>query len=470
MSLPKIAIVGRPNVGKSSLLNCIAGRRISIVEDTPGVTRDRISTPIVLGHGEDAPYVELVDTGGMGIEDHDNLTDHVEGQISFGLRGADVIVFVVDAREGIVSLDRHVAKKLRRIKKSVILVANKIDEAALVTEIEEFRKLGFGAPLAISARHNRNINELLTRMREEVAHLPPAKPLPADLQLAIVGKRNAGKSTLINALAGEDRVIVSEVPGTTRDSVDVQIEFEDRALTLIDTAGVKKKRKLNNDIEFYSQHRSMRSVRRADVVAMVIDASLPVSQVDKNLAGVIMEEHKPVMIVVNKWDLAKNKATPDDYVEYFAKEFPGLAFAPISFISATEGVNISDTINLAYQLWEQANERVTTGILNAALKEILEKRGPSHKSGTKPPKIYYASQVSTAPPTIVCFVNDTRSFDEGYQRFMINQFREYLPFPEVPIRLFLRGRKNQTAAQRLENRNAKQQENFDSDENQNSEN
>ena len=457
MSLPKIAIVGRPNVGKSSLLNCIAGRRISIVEDTPGVTRDRISTPILLGNEEDAPFVELVDTGGMGIEDHDNLTDHVEGQISFGLRGADVIVFVVDAREGIVSLDKHVAGKLRKQKTPVILVANKIDEAALITEIAEFRKLGFGPAIAISARHNRNIPELLNRLREEVAHLPLEKPLPADLQLAIVGKRNAGKSTLINKLAGEDRVIVSEVPGTTRDSVDVQIELEGRTLTLIDTAGVKKKRKLSNDIEFYSQHRSFRSIRRADVVAMVIDASLPVSQVDKNLAGVIMEEHKPVMIVVNKWDLAQDKATPDDYLEYFSKEFPGLAFAPISFISATEDVNIEQTINLAYQLWSQANERVTTGVLNAAIKEILEKRGPSHKAGTKPPKIYYASQVSTAPPTIVCFVNDTRSFDEGYQRFMVNQFREYLPYPEIPIRLFLRGRKKQTAAERVENRNVNQQ-------------
>ncbi len=445
MSLPIVAIVGRPNVGKSSLLNCLAGRRISIVDPTPGVTRDRVSTPVALGDGKDARYVEMVDTGGMGIEDHDQLTDHVEGQIAYGIEAADVILFVVDAREGMASLDRHVAEQLRRQEKPIILVANKIDQSGILSEIGELTRLGFGEPLAVSAMHNRGINALLARILDAVDHLPPVQPAETGMKLAIVGKRNAGKSTLTNALAGEQRVIVSEKPGTTRDSVDVQIEFKGQPLTLIDTAGVKKKRKLSNDIEYYSQHRAMRSVRRADVVALMIDASLPVGQVDKNLAGIIAEEFKPVLIVVNKWDLAEGYATPEDYAEYFGKEFPSLSFAPISFCSATENVNIEQTIGLAQQLYRQAQIRIPTAKVNEVIEAILAKRGPSHKSGTKPPKIYYASQVTSAPPTIVCFVNDTRSFDTGYQRFLTNQFREYLPFSEVPIRVLIRGKLQEKA-------------------------
>lgn len=441
MSLPVVTIVGRPNVGKSSLLNCLAGRRISIVDATPGVTRDRVSTTVRLGEPGRQRLIELVDTGGMGIEDADRLTDHVEGQILQAMQEAAVVLFVVDAREGITPLDQHVAERLRRLGKPVLLVANKIDQARVVGETGELYGLGFGEPLEISAIHQSNIGELLEGLMELLPDEPEASDenVPA-MKLAIVGKRNAGKSTIVNALAGQERVIVSEVPGTTRDSVDVLIQAGSRKLMLIDTAGVRRKKSLANDVEFYSQHRALRSVRRADVVALVIDASLKVSQVDKNLAGVIAGEYKPVLIVVNKWDLAREASEPEAYQEYFGKTFPELSYAPISFTTATEGVNLTETLDLAEELLAQARTRVGTGQLNQVIEEIATLRGPSHKAGTKPPKILYASQVGVEPPTIVCFVNDPRSFDEGYRRFLINRLREHLPFAEVPIRLFFRGR------------------------------
>lgn len=445
MSLPIVAIVGRPNVGKSSLLNALVGRRIAIVDATPGVTRDRISAPCELLADEtgDRGYIELVDTGGMGIEDSDRLTDHVEAQIDYAIEAASVILFVVDAREGIVSLDRTAARRLRRSNTPVVLVANKIDIANMASERGEFFALGFGEALPISAAHATGLADVLDVVAERLGDAP-AGPAPEDtMKLAIVGKRNAGKSTFINALAGVDRVIVSEVPGTTRDSVDVNVELDGRTFTLIDTAGVRKRKSLSGDIEYYSRHRALRSIRRADVIALMIDASLPVSQVDKYLAGEIAEQFKPVVLLVNKWDLAKDVAAGEDYAEYLGKTFPELSFAPISLTTATEGRNVRETIVLAEQLFRQARTRVTTGELNTYIEEIVALRGPSHKAGTKPPKIYYAAQVAVAPPTIVCFVNDIRSFGEGYRRFMLNRLRERTPYCEVPIRVMFRGRPRQ---------------------------
>ena len=442
MSLPIVAIVGRPNVGKSSLLNALVGRRIAIVDATPGVTRDRISAPCELLADETGArgYIELVDTGGMGIEDSDRLTDHVEAQIDYAIEAASVILFVVDAREGIVSLDRTAARRLRRSNTPVVLVANKIDVADMASERGEFFGLGFGEALPISAAHATGLADVLDAVAERLGDAP-AGPAPEDtMKLAIVGKRNAGKSTFINALAGADRVIVSEVPGTTRDSVDVNVELDGRTFMLIDTAGVRKRKSLSGDIEYYSRHRALRSIRRTDVVALMIDASVPVSQVDKYLAGEIAEQFKPVVLMVNKWDLARDSAAGEDYADYLGKAFPELSFAPISLTTATEGENVRETIVLAEQLFRQSRTRVTTGELNTYIEEIVALRGPSHKAGTRPPKIYYAAQIAVAPPTIVCFVNDVRSFGEGYRRFMLNRLRERTPYCEVPIRVMFRGR------------------------------
>jgi len=437
MSLPIVAIVGRPNVGKSSLLNALAGRRIAIVDPTPGVTRDRISAPVEVGDG----FIELVDTGGMGIEDADNLTDLVEEQISYAIRSADVILFVIDAREGFTPLDRHVAEVLRRADKQVILLANKVDQADLVTLVHEAYKLGFGEPLSVSAVHMVGLRELRERLWQKLGENLTDRPPDPVMKLAVVGKRNAGKSTFVNSLAGQQRVIVSETPGTTRDSVDVTIELDGETFTLIDTAGVRKRSRLGGDIEFYSLHRALRSIRRADVVAFMIDASVPVSQVDKDLAGDIAKLYKPVVIVVNKWDQAEGKATPQAYSEYLTKTFPELSYAPVSMTAAATGLNVRQTVHLAEKLFRQASTRVETGRINQVVGEIVQIRGPSHKTGTRPPKILYATQVGTAPPTIVCFVNDVRSFGTTYQRFLLNQLRQRLPFGEIPIRLLFRNRR-----------------------------
>ncbi len=437
MSLPVVAIVGRPNVGKSSLLNALARKRISIVEPTAGVTRDRVSALIEL---EDH-YFELIDTGGFGIEDHDNLTEHVEGQITQAISKADLVVFVVDVRSGLVTLDKTVAELLRKHDRKVLLVANKADAPDMENLVGEFYALGYGEPVCVSAEHGRNRVELIERLIEELVGLDTARPEDTEMKLAIVGKRNAGKSTFINALVGEDRVIVSEVAGTTRDAVDVRFEKDGKTFVAIDTAGVRKKGKMmrsNDSIEFYSYTRATASISRADIIMLFIDASLPVSQVDKKLARFILDERKPCIIVINKWDLAKEKANTEDYAEYLDRMLPGLNYAPISFITATEGKNIQSLVDLAATLYKQATTKISTSKLNKVVKAITESRVPSarHKLGL--PRIYYGTQVAINPPTILLFANDPDKIDENYRRFMVNRFRETLPFGEVPIRLLIR--------------------------------
>src|SRR5438105_1983063 len=357
MAVPLVAIGGRPNVGKSSLFNWLAGRRIAIVDPTAGVTRDRLTT---LVHSGDRPF-ELVDTGGIGFTDKDNLTAEIERQIETALDQADVILFVVDARTGPVPLDEDVARRLRYVNKPILCVANKADRPELDPQTAEFYKLGRGKLVCVSAQQKRGKDELLSLIRQRLPE-PDGSDAAQDvtLKLAIVGRRNTGKSTFINSLAQSERVIVSEVPGTTRDSVDVRFESDGKVFIAIDTAGVRHKGSIASDIEFYSLARAERSVRRADVVLLFHDARVRVSKVDKQLAGYVLEQHKPAVFVINKWDLMAPMPT-GKFAQYLHATFPNLDFMPIAFITAKEGKNVQTLLNLAQNLHKQATARVTTG-------------------------------------------------------------------------------------------------------------
>lgn len=438
MALPKIAIVGRPNVGKSSLFNWLAGKRISIVDPTPGVTRDRITAPVLVGER----YIELTDTGGMGIEDRDNLTEDVERQIRLALEQACAVLFLVDSRTGPVPLDDHVAQKLRGLNKPTLLVANKCDHEGIEPQAAEFFSLGFGAPLCVSAQQNRGRAELMAWLG---AHLPAegAEETPGlddAIKIALVGRRNTGKSTFINCLAQEERTIVSEVEGTTRDSVDVHFERDGKTVIAIDTAGVRYRGKVKDDIDFYSLTRAERSIRRADVVLHFLESAKRISIVDKQLAAYVLEEYKPVIFVINKWDLAKEHIDTGEYAEYLHRVFPSLDYVPIAFTTAKDGKNVHRVIQLARSLHKQAGARVGTGDLNRAVKEAMTLQPPSMRMN-RVAKVYYATQVATNPPTIVLFTNGPELLDNTYRRYLLKYFRDHLPFGEVAIKLLLRDKR-----------------------------
>jgi GTP-binding protein len=448
MALPVVAIIGRPNVGKSSLLNALAGQMISIVEPTAGVTRDRVSTII----SRDRQYFELVDTGGYGIVDSDRLSEHIEQQIHQAIESANLVLFMVDIRDGIVPLDEKIARLLRKhnprlhggkpapAKAGVIGVANKADTAKMFPAAGEFTRLGFGEFLCISAKNNLNKAVLLDTIFDKLAHLESARPTEPAMKISIVGKRNAGKSTLVNAMVGSERVIVSETPGTTRDAVDVRFEKDGKTIIAIDTAGVRKKSRMSADsIEFYSYVRATSSIQRADIVLFLIDAAVPVSQVDKKLAKFIAEEYKSCIIVVNKWDLAKDSAATSDYEDYLTKLLPGLKYAPLAFTTATQAKNVQSVLDLSAEIFKQTTTWIPTTKLNKAFELIKqEKVGASRGAKKGRPKIYYATQVAVNPITILMFVNKPELFEENYRRFIVNRLRSVLPIDEVPIRLLAR--------------------------------
>lgn len=436
MAVPVVAIVGRPNVGKSSLFNWLAGKRIAIVDPTAGVTRDRVSTLLKV----DDRFVELTDTGGMGIQDVDNLTAEVERQIDFALEQAELILFVVDARTGLMPLDLTVAERLRHVQKPIVCVANKCDTPGLEPQTAEFYKLGFRKPICVSSQQNRGQRELFARM---AALLPqadgPNPKLDVTLKLAIVGRRNTGKSTFINCLAQAERMIVSEVAGTTRDSVDVRFERDGKAFIAIDTAGVRNKGRIHTDIEFYSLARAERSIRRADVVLLFLDAQKKISRVDKQLAAYILEQHKPAIFVANKWDLLQEHMPTGKFGDYIRAVFPMLDYVPIAFVTAKNGRNVQAVLNLAQTIHKQSVARVNTGDLNRVLREALVQQEPPRRQNRRP-KIFYATQVATNPPTIVLFTNGPELFDPPYRRYLLKVFRDHLPFNDIPIKLYLRAK------------------------------
>jgi len=436
MNLPTAAIVGRPNVGKSTLFNALLGRRVAIVEPTRGVTRDRVAATLT----HEGVTFQIIDTGGIGIADPDGLSAHVERQIEVALAEADVLVMVADVRDGTLPDDKAIADRLRELGKPLILVVSKVESPAHEAAVGEFHELGLGDPLAVSALHRKGLPKLLDAI---VAAFPPglaAKAPEVAMKLAIVGRRNVGKSTLVNAIAGEERVIVSEVPGTTRDAVDVHFEKDGKTFVVIDTAGVRKPGKIRSPIEFYGLVRARRSIQRADVVLLMLDATSDIVQLDKRLAREVAEQVKPCLIVVNKWDLARGKMTTGDYAAYLQSTLPLLGYAPISFISAKLGKRVMPTIELAQRLFKQANRRATTSQVNRALEDAVRLRSPKPRKG-KIARVFYATQTGVAPPTFLVFVNDPALLNQPYRRYLANALRRRLPFPEVPLRLEFRPRR-----------------------------
>lgn len=435
MSVPQVAIVGRPNVGKSSLFNWLARRRLAIVDDYEGVTRDRMTTLIE----SNERFFELIDTGGMGVEDADDLTADIRHQIETAINLADVILFVVDVRSGLMPLDELVANRLRGVERPVILVANKADSDHMDINADEFHQLGRGHLVCVSSLQNRNRDDLLELIVDRLPEATDEANSVPQMKLAIVGRRNVGKSTFVNTLAQSDRMIVSEVPGTTRDSVDVQFEMDGQTFMAIDTPGLRKRKSQRTDLEYYGTHRAQRSIRRADVVLMFFDATESISKVDKQLLGYVMENHKPCIFVVNKWDQLQGTVTTDRWVKYLRGQFPTLAYAPIAFITGQTGKNVKALLNHATMLFKQSSERVSTGILNRVIRAALEAHPPGLYQNRRP-KIFYGTQVATEPPTIVLMCTEPKAFSNDYQRFLLGVLRDHLPFGEVPIKMYLHAR------------------------------
>ncbi|WP_437185787.1 ribosome biogenesis GTPase Der [Planctomicrobium sp. SH668] len=443
MPIPKVAIVGRPNVGKSSIMNWQAGKLVSVVDPTAGVTRDRVE---YLMHHNDR-YFDLIDTGGIGIVDSDDLSEDIEKQINFAIEEADMILFVVDGRTGLTPLDRVVSERLRKVQVPKLVVVNKCDSVKTDLEMHEFEGIADGPMIQTSVKGNRHRKELMDQL---VELLPPAeadesesgerKQTEPELKLAIVGRRNVGKSTFINALAETERMIVSEIAGTTRDSVDIRFDLDDKSFVAIDTPGVRKRKSLANDIEYYGLVRAQKSIRRADVVLMFFDATQQISKVDKKLVDEILERNKACIFVVNKWDLGLDGGmTSEKWSDYLLKTFGSLSHVPVAFITAKDSRNIKQLINLCQSIYKQSRERVSTGQLNRIIEQACTENAPRYKSN-KRGKIYFATQVSTEPPVIVLKCNDPELFEKNWKRYLVKRLREELPFKEVPIKVYFRGK------------------------------
>jgi GTP-binding protein len=438
MGVPQVVIVGRPNVGKSSLFNWVVGKRVAIVDDVAGVTRDRITRLIE----EQGRFFEIVDTGGIGGNDVDDLTTEIDQQIQIAIDTADVLILVVDSRAGLTTLDEEVARRLHKVDKPVILAANKTDAPSLDNLANEFHKLGRGKLVRVSTKQDRNREELIDLIIER---LPPplnedvAPPSDTMMKVAIVGRRNVGKSTFVNTLAKAERMIVSQVAGTTRDSVDVRFELDGKAFTAIDTPGLRRRKAVRTDIDYYSTHRAQRSIRRADVVLLFLDAEQPISNVDKQLAKYIQDEYRPCIFVVNKWDTMQGKINTEEWVDYLRENFKSMSHAPIAFITGMTGKNVKALLNHAQMLHKQSLSRIGTGDLNRLVRAALT-RNPPPLFQHKKPKIYYATQLGVQPPTFLMICNSPRGFTKTYIRYLLGVFRDQLEFGEVPIKMFLQKR------------------------------
>ena len=432
-------MVGRPNVGKSSLFNWLIEKRIAIEDPNAGVTRDRLVQRVEM----EGRVFDLIDTGGMGFDDPDGLAAKIDAQIESGLSGAALVMFVVEVRNGLLTADLEVAQRVRRLNVPVLLVANKADDMKYDLLAHEFDALGFGPPVIVSVRQNRNRGLLVEAITERLPEPWPEEQAGAalpEMKVAIVGRRNVGKSTFVNALAQAERCITSPVAGTTRDSVDVRFETDGHAFLAIDTPGLRRTKSRKSDLDFYSTHRAQRSVRRADVVLLFFDASEPVGRVDKQLADTVMEGSKPVVFVVNKWDLYAGDVEREEWVQYLRDTFRTMPWAPVEFATAKSGRNVKAVIDTAQRLFRQSSSRGPTARLNTIIRAAVDANPPPPDSRGRSVRIYYATQVESNPPTIVLSTSAARSLTEPYKRYLIGVLRKQTPFREVPIRLLVRGR------------------------------
>ncbi|WP_054697435.1 ribosome biogenesis GTPase Der [Syntrophomonas palmitatica] len=434
MGKPVVAIVGRPNVGKSTLFNRLVGARKAIVEDVPGVTRDRLYDNTDWSGRE---FI-IIDTGGIRFDEGDIFSKEIKMQAEVAIEEADVIVFVVDAREGITTEDEEVAQLLRRSEKPVVLAANKVENFDRQLEYFEFYNLGLGEPIPVSSMHGMNTDQLLDAVIEKFPDAGQEDDDPDTIKIAIVGRPNVGKSSLVNAFLGESRVIVSDVPGTTRDAIDTPFKYNGKKYILIDTAGIRKKSRIKESTEKYSVIRSLKSIERADVVLFLLDGTEGVIEQDKRIAGYIHEEGRANIIVVNKWDLVKkDEHTMNRFDKDIREELKFLSYSPIMYVSAVTKQRVFKLLEIVDLVAEQAARRITTAELNRVLNEAMM-LNPLPGAGKRKVKIYYATQVRITPPSFVLFTNHPDLVHFSYLRYLENAMRKNFGFEGTPIRLIVR--------------------------------
>ncbi len=438
MPLPVVAIVGRPNVGKSTLVNRLSGIMDAIVHDEPGVTRDRTYRP---AFWRDRDFL-VVDTGGLVFDDNTEFLPLIREQVMLALAEASVAVMVVDGQTGLTTADETIATWLRQQPVPVLLAVNKCESPDQgLTQAAEFWQLGLGEPYPVSGIHGSGTGDLLD---EVINYLPPTDALEdtEEIRVAIVGRPNVGKSSLLNAFVGEQRAIVSPISGTTRDTIDMIVERQDRRYRLIDTAGIRKKKQVEYGPEFFGINRSFKAIRRADVVLLVLDALDGVTEQDQKLAGRVADDGRACVLVVNKWDaIEKDSHTIYDYERLLKERLHFTDWAETIFVSAHTGQRVEKILDLVDSAAEQHRRRVSTSVINEALEEALKWHTPPTTRQGRQGKIYYGTQVASQPPTITLFVNDPKLFNENYRRYMERQFRQQLGFQGTPIRLFWRGKK-----------------------------
>ncbi|KPC68167.1 GTP-binding protein Der [Thermoactinomyces vulgaris] len=434
MSLPVVAIVGRPNVGKSTIFNRLAGERIAIVEDQPGITRDRIYSRSEWNGRE----FHLIDTGGIEFGDTDEIMNHIRNQVELALDEADVILFVADARDGVTTTDEEVARFLHRTNKPVILMVNKVDDIKYTENVFEFYQLGFEHVIPVSSLHGTGTGDMLDAVVEHFPDREEEEYEEDTIKVSLIGRPNVGKSSLVNALLGEERVIVSPVAGTTRDAVDTPFEFEGQKYVLIDTAGIRKRGKVYESIEKYSVIRALRAIERSDVCLIVIDGERGIAEQDKKIAGYAHEAGRAAIFVVNKWDaVEKDEKTMDRFKRRIREEFQFMHYAPILFVSAKTKRRIHTVLPEVNEVAEQHAMRVPTSVLNQVIQDAMVTTPPPSDRGRRF-RVRYVTQATVKPPTFILFVNDPELSHFSYLRYLENQLRQAFPFKGTPLRILLR--------------------------------